>query len=258
MAAQADGLLIHGDLVGVDGGLLQDAAFVDIRLAEDLLHLLRQPRAVLCERDGASGLDLFDEGQNGLRAAAEVCLHGRALFFAHGVELRQRLFDDGQDIVRQLLLVLLLLLHDEDVGHAGQGGDGNIIAHAVIGGDGLECGEIPFEHGLIERDLQAGVGRHVNGNEQIQLAAVHVCLDEGLDRVLGKAVDARELDVQIQIAVVDRPHLDGDLPAVDGFFRAAVAGHTSDHVAFLPFYSSAVAGARLAAMEYWPMAPAES
>jgi len=130
--------------------------------------------------------------------------------------------------------------------------------NAVIGGDGLECGEIPFEHGLIERDLQAGVGRHVDGDEQIQLAAVHVCLDEGLDRVLSKAVDARELDVQIQIAVVDRPHLDGDLPAVDGFFRAAVAGHTSDHVAFLPFYSSAVAGARLAAMEYWPMAPAES
>ena len=32
VAAQADRLFVHGDLVGVDGGLLQNAALVDIRL----------------------------------------------------------------------------------------------------------------------------------------------------------------------------------------------------------------------------------
>ena len=70
MAAQADSLFVNGDLIGVDGSLLQNAALVDIRLAEHVLHLLRQARAVLRERDGAAGFDLFHKGQNGLGPAA--------------------------------------------------------------------------------------------------------------------------------------------------------------------------------------------
>ena len=230
MAAQADRFFVHGDLVGVDGGLLQNAALVDIRRAEYLLHFFGQPGAVLRKRHGAARLDLFHKRQNGLRAAAKVGLHGRALLFAHGVEFGKRLLDDGQDILRQLLLVLLLLLDHKDVRHTGQGSDGNVVSDAVIGGDGLERGQIPFQNGLIECNLDAHILGDINGDEHIQLAAVHVRLDERLDCILRKAIDARELDVQIQIAVVDCPQLDGDLTSVDDFFRAAIAGHTSNHV----------------------------
>ena len=95
MAAQADRFFIHGDLVGVDGGLLQNTALVDIRRAEYLLHFLSQPGAILRKRHGAARLDLFHKRQNGLRAAAKIGLHGRALLLAHGVEFGKRLLDDG-------------------------------------------------------------------------------------------------------------------------------------------------------------------
>ena len=230
MAAQADRFFVYGNFVSIDGGFLQNTALVDIRRAEHLLHFFGQPGAILRKCDGAARFNLFDKRQHCFRAAAKVGLHGRALFFAHGVEFGKRLLDDGQDIVCQLLLVLFLFLNHKDVRHAGQGSDGNVVSDAVIGGDGLERGQIPFQNGLIECNLDARILGDINGDEHIQLPAVHVRLDERLDRVLRKAVDTRELDVQIQIAVVDCPQLDGDLTSVDDFFRAAIAGHTSNHV----------------------------
>ena len=56
------------------------------------------------------------------------------------------------------------------------------------------------------------------------LPRADVLFDRRLDRVLGEAEHARQLDVQIEIAVVDRPHFDRDLTAVDRFFRTAGTG----------------------------------
>lgn len=197
MAAQADRFFVYGNFVSIDGGFLQNTALVDIGCAEYLLHFLSQPGAILRKCDGAARFNLFDKRQHCFRAAAKVGLHGRALFFAHGVEFGKRLLDDGQDIICQLLLVLFLFLNHKDVRHAGQGRNGNVIAHAVICSDGLERGEIPLQNGLIECNLDARILGDINGDEHIQLPAVHVRLDERFDGILREAVDTRKLDVQI-------------------------------------------------------------
>ena len=70
--AQAHGLLVHGDLVGVDGGLGQDARFVDRRALQDLLHARGQLLAVLAHRFGRALLDLAGERFDGREPAADV------------------------------------------------------------------------------------------------------------------------------------------------------------------------------------------
>ena len=52
MAAQADGLLVHGHLVGEDGGLGEDAPLVDGGGGQHLPHFLLQPLPI-----GGHGLD---------------------------------------------------------------------------------------------------------------------------------------------------------------------------------------------------------
>ena len=84
MASQANRFLVDGNLVRIDGSLLQNAPLVNVRVLQDLLHFLRQPGSVFRERHRASGLDFFDEAKHCFRAASEVSFQRHTFCRAHG------------------------------------------------------------------------------------------------------------------------------------------------------------------------------
>ena len=120
MRAQTHGLLVHGDLVGVDGGLGQDARFVDRRALQDLLHARGQLFAVLAYRFGRALLDLAGERFDGREAAADVLGQLLPLCRAHLVIGRERFVEHLADVRANGLQVLLRLRDGQHVRNAGE------------------------------------------------------------------------------------------------------------------------------------------
>ena len=120
MRAQTHGLFIHGDLVGVDGGLGQDARFVDRRALQDLLHARGQLFAVLAYRFGRALLDLAGECFDGREPAADVLGQLLPLRRAHLVIGRERFVEHLADVRANGLQVLLRLRDGQHVWNAGE------------------------------------------------------------------------------------------------------------------------------------------
>ena len=240
MASQADGLLVDSDLVGVDGGLLQNAALIDRGRLQNLLHLLGQSPAVFRQRHGAALLYALDQTQNGLASGPEIGLQRCTLHGTHRAVFPDRLVHHGQNVRRDLLLVLFLLFHDEHIGHPRQRRHGDVVRHAVVLRDRVQRREIALEHRAVERNFHLRVRRNIDRDEHVNLAARNFFLHSSLDRVLSKAEHARQLHAAIQIPVVDGSDLDRDLPAADRLRRTAVTGHTLDQNTFLRISRSGV------------------
>ena len=194
MAAQADRLLVHGDLVREDGGLGQDAALVDGLVLQDLPHLLLQALAVIGDSLGVQLLHLGHQLQDGGGAAAQVVLQGQALRHAHGVVSLQGQLHHTQQIRLQLILVSLGLIHHEHIAHAGQGADADVVLDAVLGHHLPHGGEVALENGLVQCHLHIRLSLGADGDVDIHLAPGDGGLDRGLDGLLGEGEAPGQLD----------------------------------------------------------------
>ena len=237
MAAQADGFLVHGNLVGKNGSLRQNPAFVDGSIGQHLFHFVLQPGAVVNDRLAASGLHLGDQAQDGRPTAPQIRLQRLPFRGAHIVEALQSLIDHAEHIRQQLLLVHLGLVHGEHVGHTGQHGHADVVPDAVGLRHLLHGGEIPLHHSLVQGDLHVGSALGTDGQEHVHLAPGNGVFYRLLHRILAKGQAAGQLDGAVQITVVDGAQLHRKFPAVHGFHGAAIAGHTlnQDHYPLFSF-----------------------
>ena len=87
--------------------------------------------------------------------------------------------------------------------------------------------------GLVHRHHGHVRGAGVDGDEHVHLAPGHGSPDMGLHGVLGKYVGTGHFHRAVQEAVVDRAHLHGDVPLVQGLSGPAVAGHAFDQCKLL-------------------------
>ena len=87
-----------------------------------------------------------------------------------------------------------------------------------------------FAEDAIKGRVQKAISRgKVDGDEHIDLAARDGLLHASLDGVLHEDVGARQLHRAVEITVVDRAHLDGDIAIGERFFGSSIASHTFDH-----------------------------
>ena len=233
MAAQADGLLVHGHLVGEDSGLGEDAPLVDGGGGQHLPHFLLQPLPI--GRHGLGRLPLHPAhgGLDGHQAARDVLRQAAALHGPHIVIGGQGLIQHLADVGGHGLQVLLGLGDGENVRQLGKGHGGHIPLqgeHALQLGQGLV---IAPGQGLVHRHHGHVRSAGVDGDEHVHLAPGHSSPDPGLHGVLGKYVSTGHFHRAVQKAVVDRAHLHGDVPLVQGLSGPAVAGHAFDQCKLL-------------------------
>ena len=237
MASQADGLLVHRHLVGENGRLRQDPAFIDGRVRQNFLQLVFQAGAVIDDRLAASGLHLGNQLQNGLTTAAQVVFQSLALGSAHSVVLGKSLIDHAHQVRLESLLVHLRLFHGEHIRHPGKDADADIVPNAVGIHHLAHGGQIPLHHRGVQSDLYVLGTLGAQGDEHIHLAPGNGGLHRLLYRVLREGQDSRQLHRAVQVSVIDGAQLHGVLPAVDGFHCPAVAGHALNH-GYLPLFRS--------------------
>ena len=94
MAAQPDGFLVNGDLVGKYGGFRYNTAFVNSGRAENLVELLEQPLPVLCNSLGCAFLNYADKVFNILQLQKHIVPQLFAFAHTHGVEILKSLLCD--------------------------------------------------------------------------------------------------------------------------------------------------------------------
>ena len=228
MAPQPHGLLVHGDLVGVDGGLLQDPLLVDGGGLQHLPHLGRQLLPVL--PDGLRGplLHLGGHALDGAEPPADVLRQLLALHGPHGVVGGQRLVQHGAEVGADGLQVLVRLGDGEDIREPGQLLGGHALLPAADGGESLKGLGVLGREGGVHVDLRHVRRRGVHADEDIHLPPGDRLLHPGLHGVLGEGVHPGHLHGTVQIAVVDTADLHGDIPEVPGGPGAAIACHTLD------------------------------
>ena len=117
---QAHRLLVHGDLVGKDGCLRQDAGLVDGGGGQHLPHLALQSLPVGRHRLGRLCLHTGHGALDGIGPAGDILRQLHALHTPHPVIGRQRRIRHLTDVLRQHLQILLRLGDGEDVRAAGQ------------------------------------------------------------------------------------------------------------------------------------------
>ena len=137
MAAQTNGLLVHGGLVAEDGSLGQDTGIVDVPVLQNDLELFVQAVGVSLHPARAQGLHLTHALFKEAQAAFDVGLHLGTLRRAHLHELFQCLCGDGGDVLPQLFLVHIRVAGGEDVREAGDQAGGGVVLDAQL------LGQIP-------------------------------------------------------------------------------------------------------------------
>ena len=194
MAAQADGLLIYGDLVGKDGRLREDAALVQLLALQDFLHPGGELLAILRHGLWGTGLHLLHQLGDPLRLAAKISAEFLPLPLPHGIEPLQGLGQDSTDILGDKLRVRLLLLHQQHVGETGEQGDGQIVPQAVNLPQLLQGRVVAVGHRPVQLDVHLIGGGAVDAHKDIHLPPAHALLDLGLDPLLGKDIEPGDLD----------------------------------------------------------------
>ena len=214
MRAQADRFLVHGDLVGIDGSLGQDARFVDGRALQDLLHARGQLFAVLAHRFGRALLDHARERFDGRESAADVLGQLLPLRRAHLVIGRERLVEHLADVRADGSKVFLRLCDAQHVGDAGEVRHVGLLFQIISAVKLVELPQrvkIAARKPLVDRnDLLVRAGR-IDADEHIDFSAGNCLLHTALDGVLGKNVGARQLYRAVEVAVVHAAYLNGDV-----------------------------------------------
>ena len=206
--------------------------FVDGSGGQHLLHFSQQLGPVFRHGLGASGLDLLHQAEDRLAPRQHVRGQRRALGRAHGIKLLQRRGDRIRQRGGPGLLVLVRLLHQEDVRQPGEHRHGDIIPDAVLGDHGAHGGQISLHHRAVQGHGHVAAGM-VDGQIDVHLAPAHLGLDALLDAVLGIGVEPRQLDRAVEIAVIDGPDFRSDLQILKGLNRSAVTGHAFYHSRYL-------------------------
>ena len=236
MAAQTHRLLVNGDMVGKNGGLGDDACLVDIGRGEHRLELLAQARLIGGCRLGSGRFYARHQRLDARELFSHVRTELFTLALAHLVIIRQCLLRQLDQAGTDLILIRLRLFHGQDVRKTHERHKRHVVFQIIAHGERVERVNISAQQRLVH--TQDGVLRlrGVDRDEHVQLAAADMLLDGGFDRVLGEEEVARHAHGNIQVAVVDALELDRNAQALDGALRAAIAGHTSNHL-LLPFLS---------------------
>ena len=230
VAAQTDGLLVHGGLVAEDGGFRQDAGVVDAAVLEDGLELLVEAAGVGFDAACAQGLHpahpLLEEAQ----AALHVGLHLGTLGGAHGDEVVQRLSRHGGDVGPELFLVHVGVAGGQHVREAGQRRDGDVVLDAEL------LRKVP--QGLLVAAGQLHVDGHfcvgglhvLDGHAQLDLAAGDPLVELLFQAAVHVAAAAGDAGRILEIPGVDAAQLDRDLAAIQYSSPPAKTGHAQDHI----------------------------
>ena len=120
MAPQADGLLVHSHLIGINRGLSQDTLLVDGGTLQHLLHPGGQLSPVLRHGLGRTLLHLagiiFDKD----KAVSDVLRQLGAFHGPHLIIRRQGLIQNSTEVGADSLQVLVGLRHGQHVREPGQ------------------------------------------------------------------------------------------------------------------------------------------
>ena len=127
VTAQADGLLVHSHLVGIDGGLGEDAALIKLGVLKHLRHFGAQAGPVVGHNTGGALLHPGSEGLDGACPAGHILEELFALPRPHGVKVLKGQLQHGADVRAHGLQILLDLLHQEDILEPGEQGNRNVV-----------------------------------------------------------------------------------------------------------------------------------
>ena len=155
----------------------------------------------------------------------KVAAKGLALKRAHSGVLVKRLACDLEKLRQNQRFILLRLFHSEDLGKTAERVNGDVVRHLVVCCDLSHGCKVALEHRAIERDGDVSSLREGNCDKHVHLAAGHSLFHKLLDVVFGKGVKPGQLHRAVEIAVVHRPDLDGDLLVFKGGNGPSVACH---------------------------------
>ena len=236
MAAKTNSLLIHCHLISEDGSLRQNTALVDGSIGQDLLQLGFQSCPVVHHSLGISLLHLGHQFQNGLATAAQVIFQRHALRAAHGIVALDGFGHHAHQIGLQLILIGFGPLHAEHLRQPGHSRNADVIGHAVVGDHLPHSGQISFQHGAVQGDLDFLISLGTDGDKHIHLATGNSSLHRLLHGFLRKGQASGQLHAAIQIAIVDGAKLHCKLTAIDRFHSPAITGHAFNQLHY-PLFS---------------------
>ena len=197
MAAETDSLLSHGDLVGEDGGLGEDAGGVDLGVGQDLVHPRLQLGPIV--RHGLGGALLYQSHLllDGVRPGEDVGLHPLPLPGPHLVEVGQGPVQDRVNVGGHGLGILLRLLGQQDLRKAGQQRHRDVPRQLIAPGQLGQGGIVAVGHRLVHLHLDLFPAAVVHGDEHVHLSPGNGPLHPGLHPVLRKEVQPGDADAAV-------------------------------------------------------------
>ena len=235
MAAQADGLLIHGGLVAKDGGLGQDTGIIDVPVLQNDLELFVQAVGVVLHPTGAQGLHPAHAFFQKAQAVLHVSLHLGTLSGAHLHKAVQCLGGDSGDILPKLLLIHIGVAGGQHIGKTGDHPGGHIVLdlqrlRQVPQGLPVALGQL-----LIHSHHGIGGIHGLHRQAQFYLAAGHPLVQLLFQAAVQIAAGAGHPGRILKVPGIDAAQLHRDLTAIAHSSSPAKTGHAQNHAFFLVF-----------------------
>ena len=142
MGAQAHRFFRHCHFVRKDGRFLEQAAFVQGHIAQQLVHPGSQLLVIFPHGLGGAFFHKRHTIQNGLCSPGHIGLHLGALYLTHGNKLIQRSGCHRLHIGPNLVLVLLCLAHHQYIRKAGNSGSAPVLLRTIGVCNLLQCGVV--------------------------------------------------------------------------------------------------------------------
>ena len=234
MAAQPDGLLVHGGLVAKDGGLGQDAGVVDVPVLQNGLELLVKAVGVGLHPACAQGLHLPHALLEEAKAALHIGLHLCALGGTHGDEIVQCLCRHGGDVRPELLLVHVGVAGGQHVREAGQARGRDVVFDAQLFRNTAQGLLIAAGQLHVHGDDGVGSLHVLDGHTQLDLAAGDPLVELLFQAAVHVVAAAGNAGRILEIPGVDAAQLDRDLAAIAHSSPPAKTGHAQDHMRYVP------------------------
>lgn len=223
------------------------------RSASTSRDLRGQPLAVGLHRAGGLLLDERHAPPDALEPAQQVGPQAFALGGAHGDKAVHRLVRDRPDRRPDLLLVLRLAAHGEDVGEPREGGEGEVVLEPRLFADLTQRVHIGA------RQLSVGLDNRVlpldrqDGDADLHLAAGDLPLHVAFEALLQISVCPGHPRRKFKKPVVDRLDLHRNVPAAQHLLRASVARHAFDHPRPILHVVLACAAAHFRILIFYPI-----